>query len=119
MKHHADPSDLDLSFAADRTILANERTLGSWWRTAMTADAAAVGFARFFQSSEPSWLIRSGATCLVLLAFVAILVAHRRYEQTIRRLEIAHVNKISRQWIWLGATLLGLASIAAGIAIWL
>lgn len=105
--------------AGDRTLLANERTLAAWWRTAMAALAAAVGFAKLFGDVSPEWLIRGGATCLVLLAYAVLGIAYERYEATAQRIEAEHVSRISRWALWLGTLLLGVVGAAAGVAIWL
>lgn len=85
----------------------------------MTALAAAVGFAELFGDAGPEWLIRGGATCLVLLAYAVLGVAYERYEATARRIEAEHVTQISRWALWLGTALLVLIGAAAGTAVWL
>jgi putative membrane protein len=105
--------------ASDRTLLANERTLAAWWRTVMTALAAAIGFAQIFGHVGPEWLVRSGATCLVLLAYALLGIGYERYEATARRIEAVHVTKISRWSLWLGTGLLAIVGAVAGAAVWL
>lgn len=105
--------------AGDRTMLANERTLAAWWRTAMAALAAAVGFVQLFGDAELGWLVRGGASCLVVLAYAVLGFAFQRYEATARRIENEHVTPVSRWALWMGTALLGLAAAIAGISVWI
>src|SRR3712207_1386821 len=84
------------ALAGDRTMLANERTLGAWWRTAMSAVALALGFAKLFGGVEPAWLIRTGATILVLLGALVLWTALRTFQRTAASIETEHVVAVSR-----------------------
>ena len=104
--------------AGDRTSLANERTLAAWWRTAMTALAAAIGLTEFFGDVEPAWLIRCGGTIFVLFAYAILITAYDRYEDTARSIEAEDVVCISRWSLRLGTILLALVGTVTLFAIW-
>jgi putative membrane protein len=105
--------------ANDRTMLAAERTLSAWWRTAMGALAAAVGFARIFGDVEPQWLVRGGASCLIALALLILAVAFVRYRRTSKRINNEEVHSVSTPALAAGTGLLDLASAIAGAVTWL
>ena len=107
------------ALAGDRTILANERTLGAWWRTAMSALALGLGFAKLFGGMEPAWLVRTGATLLVLLGAIMLFVAQRTYERTARRIETEHVVAVSRGTVRLGTALLAAVAAIVAAAVWM
>ncbi|MBJ6124613.1 YidH family protein [Microvirga splendida] len=100
-------------------MLAAERTLSAWWRTAMAALAVAVGFARLFGDVQPQWLIRGGATLPILLALIIIGFAFRRYRQTSKNINNQDVRSISAPALALGTGILALAAVVAGIVTWL
>lgn len=106
------------AYAADRTMLANERTLAAWWRTAMGAIAAAVAFARLFGDVGPDWLVRSGATVLVAFGVMILVLSHRRYLETARRIDPENVDRLSRLWLNTGMVLLVIVALVAGAAVW-
>lgn len=72
--------------AEDRTILANERTFGSWMRTSLACVAIGVGFKGLFPTMEPTWVPRAIATGFLLLAVVVIVAAERRATAVLSRL---------------------------------
>jgi putative membrane protein len=100
-------------------MLAAERTLSAWWRTAMAALAVAVAFARLFGDVQPQWLIRGGATLPILLAFLIIAVAFRRYRQTSKNINNQEVRSLSALALALGTGLLALSAVVAGVVTWL
>jgi putative membrane protein len=104
--------------AEDRTILANERTFGSWMRTSLACVAIGVGFKGLFPTMEPAWVPRAIATGFLLLAVLVILAAQRRAAAVLARLQphvVAAAKGINlRLFAWL-------VSVGAGaliIAIW-
>lgn len=113
------PAEDRIDLASDRTMLAAERTLSAWWRTAMAALAVAVGFVRLFGDVQPQWLIRGGATLLILLALLIIAVAFRRYRRTADRIDNQEVRSLSRPALATGTSLLVLAAMIAGAVTWL
>lgn len=104
--------------ASDRTMLANERTLAAWWRTAMTALAGSAGLAQLFGDFGIPWLIRGGASLLVALAIVILGVAFRRYQATASRVESDGVSRVPRSQLWIGTGLLALVAVVVAAAIW-
>lgn len=113
-----DPSERT-ALAGDRTALANERTVAAWWRTAMSALALGLGFAKLFVGLEPQWLVRAGATLLILLGLVILWMGLRTYERTAKRIETEHVVPVSRRVLWFGTLLLGAVAAIVGTAVWL
>lgn len=113
-----DPSERT-ELASDRTALANERTLAAWWRTAMAAFALALGFAKLFGDIEPAWLIRTGATLLVLLSIMTLLTALLTYRRTEKRLETEHASTVSKRTVWTGTILLVIVAAVVVAAVWM
>lgn len=104
--------------AEDRTILANERTFGSWMRTSLGCVAIGVGFQGLFPSMEPAWVPRAIASGFLLLAMLVIILAERRAAAVLRRLS-AHVVVTARVMnLRLFAVLVSLGSLALIAAIW-
>ena len=73
--------------AEDRTILANERTFGSWMRTSLACIAIGVGFKGLFPTMEPAWMPRAIATGFLLLAILIIVLAERRAAAVCSRMD--------------------------------
>ena len=119
MADEEQPKDERNLLAGDRTMLANERTLAAWWRTAMATLAAATAFAKLFGDVQPEWLVRIGASSLVLLAIAILGVAYERYEATARRIESEDVRSISRWALRSGTILLALAGAVAAAVVWI
>ena len=114
MNEKADRNEL----AEDRTILANERTFGSWMRTSLGCVAIGVGFQGLFPTMEPAWVPRSIATAFLLLAILVIVMAERRAAAVIQRLS-AHVVVTTKVMnLRLFAALVTIGSLALIAAIW-
>jgi putative membrane protein len=117
MPHQDDLSRDDL--AEDRTILANERTFGSWMRTSLACVAIGVGFKGLFPTMEPAWVPRAIATGFLILAVLVIMSAERRAAAVLSRLE-PHVVAAARGInLRLFAWLVTAGSSALIIAIWM
>ena len=110
------PSRNDLS--EDRTILANERTFGSWMRTSLGCVAIGVGFKGLFPTMEPAWVPRAIATGFLLLAILIIILAQRRAAEVITRLNAHAVVNARAVNLQIFAFLVSLGSIALIAAIW-
>lgn len=105
--------------AEDRTILANERTFGSWMRTSLGCVAIGVGFQGLFAAMQPAWIPRAIATGFLLLAVLVIILAERRAAAVLRRLS-AHVVVTAKVLnLRLFALLVSLGSFSLIAAIWL
>ena len=116
-------ADQDLSerigLASDRTALANERTLAAWWRTAMSALALGLALAKLFGDVRPAWLVRTGATLLVLLGVIILWTALRTFQRTARNIKPAHVSLVSQRTLWSGTVLLAVFAGVIVAAVWL
>jgi putative membrane protein len=103
----------------DRTILANERTFGSWMRTSLGCVAIGVGFQGLFPTMQPAWVPRAIATGFLLLAVLVIILAQRRAAEVIKRLDthaIVNARSINLQ---IFAVLVSFGSFALVAAIWM
>ena len=68
-------------YAADRTVLAAERTYAAWVRTGLTALIAGVGAKASLGSVLPEWAILFNATLLVLFSAFCFAAAVWREER--------------------------------------
>lgn len=116
MKEDDQPSRDDL--AEDRTILANERTFGSWMRTSIGCVALGVGFQGLFRSMEPAWIPRAIATAFLLLAVLVLVLAERRASAVIDRLRSHVVVTAKPMNLRLITILVALGALALTLAIW-
>jgi len=67
-------ADLNTRLAADRNILAAERTYAAWVRTGLFALASAIGARALLGGLVPHWLVLADATMLIgfsIFCFVA------------------------------------------------
>jgi len=110
------PSRNDL--AEDRTILANERTYGSWMRTSLACIAIGIGFQRLFSELQPEWLPRVIATGFLLLAVIVIVLAERRSSAVLRRLNPHMVASAQVMNLRLFTALVSCGALALAVAIW-
>lgn len=111
-----EPSRNDL--AEDRTILANERTFGSWMRTSLGCVAIGVGFQGLFRSMEPAWVPKAIATAFLLLAVLVIVLAERRAAAVIERLRSHVVVTAKPMNLRLITVLVAAGALALVAAIW-
>ncbi len=70
-----DQNDPRVLYAADRTVLASERTYAAWVRTGLVSLAAGVGAKTSLGSVLPEWAILFNATLLVLFSGFCFAVA--------------------------------------------
>jgi putative membrane protein len=106
-------------FAEDRTVLANERTFGSWVRTGFGAVAIGLGFHALFGRIEPLWLPRAIATAFLAIAIIIFLAADRRACIVIRRLHTHQVETVKIGIVRLITVVTVAATLALIAAIWL
>ena len=117
----SDVSDNNLSrtdLAEDRTILANERTFGSWVRTSLGCIAIGVGFHALFNRVEPSWVPRLIATGFLALAAVIVWLAARRAAAVTKRLSTHVIDRAQRVNLNVIASAVSLGAITLAGAIW-
>lgn len=69
------PDDPRVLYAADRTVLAAERTYAAWVRTGFVALVGGVGAKKTLGGVIPEWLILFNATLLVLFAGFCFVAA--------------------------------------------
>lgn len=118
-----DPNDRDddptrSELAEDRTILANERTFGSWMRTSLGCVAIGVAFQGLFSAMQPSWVPRAIATGFLALAVLVIVLAERRAAAVLRRLSAHAVISAKAIYLRLFAVLISVGAVALAVAIW-
>ena len=70
-----DQEDPRVLYAADRTVLAAERTYAAWVRTGLVALVAGVGAKASLGDVLPDWAILFNATLLVLFSGFCFAVA--------------------------------------------
>ena len=70
-----DDNDPRVLYAADRTVLAAERTYAAWVRTGLVSLVAGVGAKTSLGSVLPEWAILFNATLLVLFSAFCFAVA--------------------------------------------
>jgi putative membrane protein len=81
-------------WAEDRTVLANERTFGSWMRTGFGAIGIGLGFHALFGRIDPHWVPRAVATAFLTVAIIVFIAAERRACLVIRRLHTHQVETV-------------------------
>jgi putative membrane protein len=78
MADPVDPGDIvdrSTALAADRTILAAERTYAAWVRTGLTSLASAIGARALLGNTVPEWLILPTGCVLALFSGFCFVVA--------------------------------------------
>lgn len=103
-------------FAEDRTILANERTFASWYRTGFAAIGIGLGFNALFNRLQPEWVPKAIATAFVLIGICVFVAAERRACAVLARLHTHQVKTVGTgnlRFFTIAATAAALALIAA------
>ena len=121
------PQDFDVNAAArkrtdwaeDRTVLANERTFGSWFRTGFGAIAIGLGFHALFGRIQPFWVPRAVATAFLVIAVIVFIAEERRACVVIRRLHTHQVETVRIGVLRLITIIAVLATVALATAMWL
>ena len=119
MDEDRDLARLRTDFAEDRTVLANERTFGSWLRTGFGAIGISLGFHALFGRIHPLWLPRVVATAFLVIAILIFVAAERRacvvherlHAHSVQTIRITRIRLIT--WIAVASTL------ALAAAMWL
>ena len=106
-------------WAEDRTVLANERTFGSWFRTGFGAIAIGLGFHALFGRIQPFWVPRAVATAFLVIAVIVFIAAERRACVVIRRLHTHQVETVRIGVLRLITIIAVLATVALATAMWL
>lgn len=119
MEDDQDLARLRTDYAEDRTVLANERTFGSWLRTGFGAIGIALGFHALFGRIHPLWLPRAVASAFLLIAILIFVAAERRACTVHERLHAHRVQTIRITRIRLITLIAVVATVALAAAIWL
>lgn len=119
MDEDIDLARLRTDFAEDRTVLANERTFGSWLRTGFGAIGIALGFHALFGRIHPLWLPRLVASAFMLIAVLVFIAAERRACAVHQRLHAHRVQTIRLTRIRFMTIVAVLATVALAAAMWL
>lgn len=106
-------------FAEDRTVLANERTFGSWLRTGFGGIGIGLAFHALFGRIEPHWVPRAIATAFLLIAIIIFVAAERRACTVIRRLHTHEVETVKIGVLRLITVVTVAATVALIAALWL
>ena len=106
-------------WAEDRTVLANERTFGSWMRTGFAGIGIGLAFHALFGRIQPLWLPRAIATAFLAIAIIIFIAADRRACIVIRRLHTHEVETVKIGVVRLITTVTVGATLALIAAIWL
>lgn len=114
----SEPALLRTDLAEDRTILASERTFGSWLRTGFGAIGIALGFHALFGRIHPLWLPRAVATAFLAIAILIFVAAERRACTVRSRLHAHKVETIKVTRIRLITVIAVLATLALAAAMW-
>jgi putative membrane protein len=81
-------------FAEDRTVLANERTFASWYRTGFAAIGIGVGFNALFNRLDPEWVPKAIATAFLVIGIIIFVAAERRACAVLARLHAHQVKTV-------------------------
>ena len=119
MDEDRDLARLRTDFAEDRTVLANERTFGSWLRTGFGAIGIALGFHALFGRLHPLWLPRVVATAFLVIAILIFIAAERRACVVHERLHAHRVQTIRITRIRLITWIAVASTLALAAAMWL
>ncbi|MGE5564201.1 MAG: YidH family protein [Bacillota bacterium] len=106
-------------WAEDRTVLANERTFGSWVRTGYGAIGIGLGFHALFGRIHPHWVPLAVATAFLLVAIIIFIAAERRACMVIRRLHTHEVETVKVGVLRLITVVSSGATVALIAAMWM
>jgi putative membrane protein len=111
-------ADLNTRLAADRNVLAAERTYAAWVRTGLFALASAIGARALLTGVVPDWLVLADATVLIAFSVFCFGAAIWRELNPGAPPPVPRLRAIPRP-VLIGVNgFLALVSIAALIGIW-
>ncbi|MBK8907550.1 MAG: DUF202 domain-containing protein [Rhodospirillales bacterium] len=113
-----DPASDRNALAEDRNLLAIERTFAAWLRTGLGGLAVGVAFERLFPDTDPVWISKAGATCLITLAIGIFLFSLREYLRALRRLDPHTLPKLPVAIPVILVALAAAAAVIAGMVLW-
>src|SRR5262249_35821995 len=121
-KHAADrietSADLNTRLAADRNVLAAERTYAAWVRTGLFALASGIGANALLHGVVPGWLARAGARLLIAFSMFCFAAATGRSLDPGPPPPNPQLKQLPRPLLLAVNGFLALVSLAALIGIW-
>ncbi len=112
-------ADLNTRLAADRNVLAAERTYAAWVRTGLFALASAIGARALLNGVVPDWLVLADASVLIVFSVFCFIAAIWRELNPGAPPPVPRLRAIPRP-VLIGVNgFLALVSLAALIGIWL
>lgn len=114
-----EPAVARTDLAEDRTVLANERTFASWFRTGFAAVGIGLAFQALFIRMEPAWVPKLIATIFVLLGIFLFIAAERRACKVLQRLSAHQVQSFDHSRLRFMTAAASSAALALVAAMWL
>jgi putative membrane protein len=111
-------ADVNTRLAADRNVLAAERTYAAWVRTGLFALASAVGARALLSGVMPPWLVLADATMLIAFSVFCFGAAIWRELNPGPPPPVPRLSAIPRPVLVVVNGFLALVSLAALIGIW-
>src|ERR1041385_2691560 len=111
-------ADLNTRLAADRNILAAERTYAAWVRTGLFALASGIGARALLAGVVPGWLVMADASMLIAFSTFCFGAAIWRHLNPGPPPPVPDVARIPHGVLITLNAFLGLVSLAALIGIW-
>jgi putative membrane protein len=112
-------ADLNTRLAADRNILAAERTYAAWVRTGLFALASGIGARALLTGIVPSWLVLADATMLIAFSTFCFGAAIWRHLDPGPHPPLPQIHQIPSGVLIAVNAFLALVSVAALIGIWI
>ncbi|HEX8534816.1 MAG TPA: DUF202 domain-containing protein [Allosphingosinicella sp.] len=112
------PIDTSLELAAERTVLALERTYSAWVRTGLAAIGAAVGLHAVLESRVPKLLLHVSGTALILFGLLCFIAGTSR-SRVSARVVLDSRDAIRPLLIAIMDALLFLGALAAIVSLWI
>jgi putative membrane protein len=111
-------ADLNTRLAADRNVLAAERTYAAWVRTGLFALASAIGARALLNGVVPDWLVLADASMLIAFSVFCFIAAVWRELNPGAPPPMPRLRAIPRPLLIGVNGFLALVSLAALIGIW-
>ena len=105
--------------AEDRTVLANERTFASWFRTGFASVGIGLGLQALFVRMEPDWVPRAIATLFLAFGIFLFVAAERRACQVLERLRAHDIQEFKNRRLRMMAIIASVGVAALIAAMWL
>jgi putative membrane protein len=112
-------ADLNTRLAADRNILAAERTYAAWVRTGLFALASGIGARALLAGVVPHWLVMVDASMLIAFSIFCFGAAIWRQLNPGPSPPLPQIDQIPSGVLIVVNAFLALVSIAALIGIWI